>query len=152
MEAIKDTKHLQKNLRLYRGSANPAIATEYNTIRLELAAVLRALDNVRERGDDSAAILSLDGLKMEMKENDKRLLARLDELVRKNRISAQMATSLINDSNYAYGVTKNLVKMGEILFSAGHTGIRSAERSLSLDVDEVEKLLTETQTNIEERR
>ena len=113
---------------------------------------MRALDSVRERGDDSAAILSLDGLKMEMKENDKRLLARLDELVRKNRISAQMATSLINDSNYAYGVTKNLVKMGEILFSAGHTGIRSAERSLSLDVDEVEQLLTETQTNIEERR
>jgi phosphate:Na+ symporter len=152
VEAIKDTKHLQKNLDLYRRSANPAIAAEYNTIRLELASVLRALDNVRERGDDSAAILSLDGLKMEMKENDKRLLARLDELVRKNRISAQMATSLINDSNYAYGVTKNLVRMGEILFSAGHTGIRSAERSLSLDVDEVEKLMTETQTNIEERR
>jgi len=152
VEAIKDTKHLQKNLHLYRGSANPAIASEYNTIRLELAAVLRALDNVRERGDDSAAILSLDGLKMEMKENDKRLLSRLDELVRKNRISAQMATSLINDSGYAYGVTKDLVKMGEILFSAGHIGIRSAERSLSLDVDEVEKLLTETQTNIEERR
>jgi phosphate:Na+ symporter len=152
VEAIKDTKHLQKNLDLYRRSANPAIAAEYNTIRLELASVLRALDNVRERGDDSAAILSLDGLKMEMKENDRRLLARLDELVRKNRISAQMAISLINDSNYAYGVTKNLVKMGEILFSAGHIGIRSAERSLSLDADEVEKLLTETQTNIEERR
>ncbi len=152
VEAIKDTKHLQKNLDLYRRSANPAIAAEYNTIRLELASVLRALDNVRERGDDSAAILSLDGLKMEMKENDRRLLARLDELVRKNRISAQMAISLINDGNYAYGVTKNLVKMGEILFSAGHIGIRSAERSLSLDADEVEKLLTETQTNIEERR
>ena len=152
VEAIKDTKHLQKNLDLYRRSANSAIAAEYNTIRLELASVLRALDNVRERGDDSAAILSLDGLKMEMKENDRRLLARLDELVRKSRISAPMAISLINDSNYAYGVTKNLVRMGEILFSAGHIGIRSAERSLSLDADEVEKLLTETQTNIEERR
>lgn len=152
VEAIKGTKHLQKNLDLYRGSANPAIAGEYNTIRLELAAVMRALDKVRDRGDDSAAILSLDGLKMDMKDNDKRLLARLDTLVRKNRISAQMATSLINDSGYAYGVTKDLVKMGEILFSAGHSGIRSAERSLSLDVDEVEELLSETQTNIEVKR
>jgi phosphate:Na+ symporter len=152
VEAIKGTKHLQKNLDLYRGSANPAIAGEYNTIRLELAAVMRALDKVRDRGDDSAAILSLDGLKMEMKDNDKRLLARLDTLVRKNRISAQMATSLINDSGYAYGVTKDLVKMGEILFSAGHSGIRTAERSLSLDVDEVEELLSETQTNIEVKR
>jgi len=152
VEAIKGTKHLQKNLDLYRGSVNPSIASEYNTIRVELAAVLRALDLVRKRGDDSAAILSLDGLKMDMKDNDKRLLARLDSLVRKNRIGAQMATSLINDSGYAYGVTKDLVKMGEILFSAGHSGIRSAERSLSLDVDEVEKLLTETQTNLEVKR
>jgi phosphate:Na+ symporter len=152
VEAIKDIKHLQKNLDLYLRSDNPRIAKEYNRIRRELVIVLRGLENVRQHADDSAEILSLDGLKMEMKKNDSKLLVRLDKLVRKNRISAQMATSLINDSNYAYGVTKNLVKMGEILFSASDAGTRSAERSLSLDQDEVDKLFAETQTNIEARR
>jgi phosphate:Na+ symporter len=104
---------------------------------------------VRDQGDDSAAILSLDGLKLDMKENDARLLDRLDKLVRKDKISAHMATSLINDSSYAYDVTKNLVKMGEVLFSSGDSGVRSIERSLALDVDEMDDLFTETKTNIE---
>jgi len=150
VEAIKDTKHLQKNLDLYRGSNNLSIAAEYNAIRLELATVLRGLERVRERGDDSAEVLSLDELKVEMKANDKGLLARLDHLVRKDLISAQMATSLINDSGYAYHVTKNLVKMGEVLFSSGDSGIRSAERSLALDADEMEQLFAESQADIEE--
>jgi len=150
VEAIKDTKHLQKNLDIYRGSNNLSIAAEYNAIRLELATVLRGLERVRERGDDSAEVLSLDELKVEMKANDKGLLARLDHLVRKDLISAQMATSLINDSGYAYHVTKNLVKMGEVLFSSGDSGIRSAERSLALDADEMEQLLAESPADIEE--
>ncbi len=149
VEAIKDTKHLQKNLDLYLHSDNPAIVKRYNAIRKELAAVLRGLDRVRDQGDDSAAILSLDGLKLDMKENDARLLDRLDKLVRKDKISAHMATSLINDSSYAYDVTKNLVKMGEVLFSSGDSGVRSIERSLALDVDEMDDLFTETKTNIE---
>jgi len=150
VEAIKDTKHLQKNLDIYRGSNNLSIAAEYNAIRLELATVLRGLERVRERGDDSAEVLSLDELKVEMKAIDKGLLARLDDLVRKDLISAQMATSLINDSGYAYHVTKNLVKMGEVLFSSGDSGIRSAERSLALDADEMEQLFAESQADIEE--
>jgi phosphate:Na+ symporter len=152
VEAIKDTKHLQKNLDLYLHSDNPAIAKRYSAIRKELAAVLRGLDRVRDQGDDSAAVLSLDGLKLDMKENDARLLDRLDKLVRKNKISAHMATSLINDSSYAYDVTKNLVKMGEVLFSAGDAGVRSIERSLALDVDEIDDLFSETQTKIERVR
>ena len=150
VDAIKGTKHLQKNLDLYRGSANPEIVREYNTIRLELASVLRALEEVRRQGDDSAAILSLDELKMEVKTNDKQLLGRLDKLVRKNLISPQMATSLINDSSYAYRVTKRLVKMGEALFSSSHSAVRSAERSLALDADELDEMISESESTIGE--
>ena len=138
VEAIKGTKHLQKNLVAYLRSRNPAIAREYQNIRYQLASVLRSLENVRQQGDDSGAVLSLDGLKLEMKQYDKQLIARIDELIRGNEISAEMATSLINDSNYAYELTKNLVKMGEVLFSAAHLDVRSAERSLALEAEELE--------------
>jgi len=150
VEAIKDTKHLQKNLGLYGNSDNPAIADEYTAIRLQLATVLRQLEKIRGRGDDSAEVLSLDELRIEMKAKDKGLLQRLDHLVRQNLISAQMATSLINDGGYAYDVTKNLSKMGQVLFLSGDSGTRSAIRSLSLDVDEVEELLSESQADTEE--
>ena len=150
VEAIKDTKHLQKNLDLYGKSDNPAIAEEYRTIRLQLASVLRQLEKIRGRGDDSAEVLSLDELKIEMKAQDKNLLQRLDHLVRQDLISAQMATSLINDGGYAYDVTKNLAKMGQVLFLAGDSGTRSAVRSLALDVDEVEELLSESRADTED--
>ena len=63
-----------------------------------------------------------------------------------------MATSLINDSSYAYELTKDLVKTGERLFSSADAGVRSAERSLALDFDEVDALLEDAAADIEEAR
>lgn len=87
-----------------------------------------------------------------MKQNDKARLKRLDEVLRRNEISPHVATSIIKDSRYAYDVTKDLVKTGERLFSSGDAGVRSAERSLALDLDEVESLLDDPETEIEEAR
>jgi phosphate:Na+ symporter len=141
VEAIKDTKHLQKNLSHYLGSANQAIRKEYDQIRASLAQVLRQLDEVRKQGGDSAAVLSLDSLKIAMKEYDRDLDYRLNTLIRENLISAPMSISLMNDSGYAYHVTKNLVQMGEALFSTGDKSLREAERSISLDSGEVDEML-----------
>ncbi len=152
VEAIKSTKHLQKNLEMLSRSENPTVASEYMSLRAELATVLQGLESVRARGDDSAAVLSLDELKIDMKQNDKARLKRLDEVLRRNEISPHVATSIIKDSSYAYDVTKDLVKTGERLFSSGDAGVRSAERSLALDLDEVESLLDDPETEIEEAR
>ena len=141
VEAIKDTKHLQKNLSHYLGSANQEIRKEYDQIRASLAQVLRQLDEVRKQGGDSAAVLSLDSLKIAMKEYDRDLDYRLNTLIRENLISAPMSISLMNDSGYAYHVTKNLVQMGEALFSTGDKSLREAERSISLDSGEVDEML-----------
>lgn len=145
IEAIKDTKHLKKNLDIYLFAPNFRVVEEYNNIRLALASVLRRLERVRECSDDSTMVLSLDELKIGMKENDIQLLNRLDKLVRENMISTKIATSLINDSSYAYDVTKNLVKMAEVLYSTGDVGVRSAERSLSLEADEIDVLFEKAQ-------
>lgn len=144
VEAIKDTKHLQKNLSHYLTSDNEAIRQEYDQIRTNLANVLRTLDAVRRQGNDSNAILSLDSIKIGMKQYDRDLNARLSNLIRDQLISAPMSISLMNDSGYAYHVTKNLVKMGEVLFSTGESQLREAERSVSLDEGELEELLQET--------
>lgn len=143
VEAVKDTKHLQKNLSHYLASDEPEIRNEYEKLRLNLASVLRALDEVRQQGDDSTAILSLDTLKGEMKQYDRDLNLRMNTLVREQRISAPVTISLMNDSGYAYQVTKNLVKMGAVLFSTAEGSLREAERSVSLDDSEVAEVLAE---------
>ena len=151
VEAIKDTKHLQKNLSSYISADNPYIQHEYDTIRIRLASVLRELHRVRSRGDDSAIILSLDRLKLDMEEYDQNLNNSLSSLIRKKLISAPMSVSLMNDSGYAYDVTRNLVQMGEVLFSNSELKLKEAERSLSLDEDEVSDVIEQQKTLKEER-
>ena len=139
--AIKDIKHLQKNLERYMMSPNPAIREEYQTIRGQLASVLRGLELVRHHGDDSATVLSLDELKVEMDESDDLLDSTVDRLIRNHLITAEMATSLMNDSSYAHDVATKLVSMGEVLFSMGDINLRDAERNIALDEDEIDEAL-----------
>ena len=82
-----------------------------------------------------------------MKQYDRELEIRLNTLIRGNLISAPMSISLMNDSGYAYHVTKNLVKMGEVLFSTGESQLREAERSVSLDEGELDALMQETENS-----
>jgi phosphate:Na+ symporter len=139
--AIKDIKHLQKNLERYMMSPNPAIRDEYQIIRRQLASVLRGLELVRLGGDDSATILSLDELKVELDERESLLDGTVDRLIRNNLITAEMATSLMNDSSYAHDIATKLVSMGEVLFSTGDINLRDAERNISLDDDEIDEAL-----------
>ncbi len=143
VEAIKDTKHLQKNLARYVASENEHIRHEYDDIRANLARALRRLDRVRRQGEDSGAVLSLDAIKVEMKRRDQELEGKINRLIGEQLISAPMSISLMNDSGYAYHVIKNLVKMGEVLFSTSESALREAERSVSLDEAELTELMQE---------
>jgi phosphate:Na+ symporter len=141
VEAIKDTKHLHKNLSQYIVSDNPYIREEYNQIQAFLGSVLRQIAEVEESKDESSSVLSLDTIKLEMEENDSTANGMLDKLIREGRISAQMATSLMNDSAYVYDVTKNLVQMGGALFIKGDAMMKEAERAIALDEDDIEEIM-----------
>lgn len=144
IEAIKGVKHLQKNIDLNVTSANVILQTEYNEIRAGLANLLRDLDQIRHQSEDESHVLALDGMRLDMKANDAKLNARLEELIRTQKISPQQATSLMNDSGYAYGVTKKLVDMALVLFSKGDISLRVTERELALDSDELEEINAST--------
>lgn len=147
VEAIKDIKHMHKNLSKYVISENKYIRAEYNTIRVQLGVLMRKLEAIRVGGGDTRSILLLDDLKLHMKEHDVTMNGQMEDLIRGNRISAEMATSLMNDSSYAYDVAKNLIQMGEILFATGDLEMKMAERSIALTMDEVAEVLSETENN-----
>lgn len=77
---------------------------------------------------------------MALRQEDILANGKLDDLVRRNRIGARDATSLINDNGYAYGICKNLIELGQILFTVHDEGLRDAQRSLALDEDEIEAI------------
>ena len=137
VEAIKDTKHMNKNLSRYILSENSYIRAEYNKFRIQLGSLMRELDNIRNDNEDSLNILSLDSLKFDMKKNDVTVNGDMEKLIRDKKITAVMATSMMNDANYANDVAKNLIQMGESLFASGNLDMNEALRSVSLTEDEM---------------
>ena len=141
VEAIKDTKHMHDNLVQYIASDNPHIRAEYNKLRIGLGSVLRRLEKTRVDEEGLDDILSMDMVKLEMEEHDRAVNEKIDQLIRDGLITAKMATSLMNDSAYAYDVARDLVQMGEVLFAKGDDELKSAVRSVLLDEDEASQLL-----------
>ncbi len=141
VEAIKDTKHMQKNMSQYIASDNEFIRAEYNKIRIYLGSVLRRLAVIQRESDDPTSFLSLDTMKLKMKENDTTANGMLEALIRDGRISSLMATSLMNDASYANDVTKNLLQMGEALFATGDQPMKDAGRIIALDDDDINEVI-----------
>jgi phosphate:Na+ symporter len=140
VEAVKGVTHLQKNLKVLIHSQNPDIRSAYEAIRRRIGHVLREIDAVRRAGDDRLAILSLNETKVSLKQEDILINGELDDLVRRNRISAADATSLVNDHRYSYLICKRLIELGQTVFAVHDERLREAQRSLSLDEDEIEAM------------
>jgi len=149
VEAIKDCKHLQKNLLVSSRSNNMFVKQEYDKIRYQIAELLRELDIVRiQEAQDSSDInlLSFDIFKVKIKEQDQQMNARIDCLIREHKISPDAGTSLINDSAYMYAIKQHLLAMAEAVFVRQEENISEAQRELVLDDNEVLKVM-ETHDN-----
>ncbi|MCG7869061.1 MAG: sodium:phosphate symporter [gamma proteobacterium symbiont of Stewartia floridana] len=142
VEAVKDTKHLQKNLVRYTKSTNPQIQDQYNNLRLQLAVVLSELAAAKDDEEDETSLLSLDSVQLVLEESDVIANGELDRLIRDDAISAEMATSLMNDSAYAYDVAGNLIDMARVLFGPMQKELRDVESELMLSEEELDEIIS----------
>lgn len=141
VEAVKDMKHLRKNMSKFMASKNIHMRELYNLIRLEVALVMRELDRIKKLADhDDTVVLSLDALKLKVSKSDEAINQQLIALLQQKQISATMATSLMNDRQYALRITTNLIEMGATLFSNYSTQQVSAEREVALEPAEIEAI------------
>ena len=145
VEAVKDIKHLQKNLVRFTQPANLAIREQYNRLRWRLAGVLRELVLIQSESSTGVSQFSLDAVKLAIEEDDIIANGELDYLIRENVISAEMATSLMNDSAYAYDVADNLIRMGRVLFAPMGQDPQDVEREMLLNEVEIGELIDDDQ-------
>jgi len=120
VQAIKDTKHLQKNIIKYGTSSNRLIQAEYIVLVKTLIEVLRELAKIENTTSSEDVILTLSSIKIKIKRSDKKINENIDNLIRNSLITHEMATSLMNDSAYVYDISSNLIEMAEILFVEEH--------------------------------
>jgi len=139
--ALKDVKHLQKNMLRYIASENPHISSEYNSLRQRIAKVIRRLEVIRSDETSATSILSLDALKLTLEKNMSLLHKRLDKLIRDSHISAEMAISLMNDSNYSYSIINNLIQVNHNYLKSEEGCENEAEHEIALNRDEINIVL-----------
>jgi len=140
VEAVKDTKHLQKNLLRYTNSTNPYIREQYNDIRKGLAELLRTINTIATTEEEDVIMLELSKAKVHAKRYDIVTNGTLDKLIRKDLITKKMATSLMNDSDYAYNISQKLIAMAEILFIDIKSDLKKLNEEISINDEEVEEL------------
>jgi phosphate:Na+ symporter len=141
VEAVKGIKHLRSNLERFAVSSNTYIRDEYNIIRLELATILRKVARMAENSDDTDTILSLDTAKVQLREHDRRVNTVLTDLIHKQKISAYMATSLMNDSAYTYAIGNSVINLAQSLFGKGERTQKDAELKLILDEADIDEVI-----------
>jgi len=138
VEAIKDTKHLQKNWTHFRTSNNQATINEYNKIAYQIVFHIQQIENFRhEIESNELPLLSLDTLKATIKNDDMQMNRAIETLIREQKITPETGSSLINDAAYMRNIKKNLLKAAETLFLHSNTGNARAEQQLTLNETEI---------------
>ncbi|MGZ5623781.1 MAG: Na/Pi cotransporter family protein [Methylobacter sp.] len=147
VEAIKDTKHLQKNWIRYRISNNQATINEYNKIAYQIALHIQQIESFRhEIEGNELPLLSLDMLKATIKNDDMQMNRAIETLIREQQISPETGSSLINDSAYMHSIKKNLLKATETLFLYGSTYNTGVEQQLTLNETEINDVVQTVDT------
>jgi len=145
ISVLKGIKHMQKNMFEYIDSDNDFIREEYNGIRTRIVRVMRRLEKISSGNEDEpdVTVLSLDALKLTLEENSATLNERIEDLISSHDITADMGISLINDSNYAYDIIRNLIAVNSNLFHAEAKAETEAEHMIALEDHEISSVLEE---------
>lgn len=121
-EAVKDTKHLQKNLVRCLTHANPIIRRQYLRYRRHLVETLYAIANLpREQGSDGSAAELTMVTHTALAQLDPLANGLLEEWLKNGEISPEEATSMMNDTAYVRRITENLLAAARLLGEAAQT-------------------------------
>jgi phosphate:Na+ symporter len=140
-EAVKNTKHLQKNLIKYAQDANEHIKKQYNSIKIGLTELLRTINEIANSQDESELLLLSSQAKINAQRYDIIANGTLDNLIRNGLITNEMATSLMNDSAYAYNISKDFIEMANIIFLHNSKNMENIGDDMTMNDDDMNLLL-----------
>lgn len=149
VDAIKDIKHLQKNLTLYTFSNNDVIKQQYNLLRVQIAQLVQALESIRVAESEDIPSLMIDQLKLDSDSQFTQQNKDINQMIHNQQISADMAISLMNDQAYVYNISRKLIEMGQTLFIKHNKELSSAEKTIQLDETELKDIHDMHQTEKE---
>ncbi len=113
---VKAMKPLHRNMSRYIASDNYHIKKEYNDLRKIILKVIREIQKLKTSKEPKKHLKKLLKLREKAKKSDVLMDGSIDDLVRNDLITNEMATSLMNDSATVSSMVKDLIHLGELLY------------------------------------
>ncbi len=128
VESIHQLKMLHRNLKEAAQTNNESLAEIYNEIRIDLAEVLRSIENLEKSSDENIQLIlaSIRKGSALLDQEDDNAISKVEKLILENKISANNASSILNDIDTANKVSKDLLAMTQHLYAADYTPITPA--------------------------
>lgn len=123
VEIIVEVRELHKNVSFSLEHQNPHLLKKYDGFRKKVAKVLRTLYLFRTEEDTSKFSIKLTKLKLEAKAQIRQSNTSIDNLIRKNLITSEMASSLFNDYINVNDMIKKLITIAELLYDKEQTNM-----------------------------
>jgi len=146
VEAVKDAEQLHENVTRYIASDNEVMRDSYNRLRLQVGLVVRDLEEMRAAGIGILDGASLDAIRLVADNDKKRNQEAVGELIAQGHVTANMGSSLINDSVFSHHLSKNLIKAAKTLFVAGESELNDAIEDVELDESDLTQIAKRTGT------
>ncbi|WP_223034635.1 Na/Pi cotransporter family protein [Hanstruepera marina] len=128
VEIIRDVSELSRNVTLYLNSENKYIKKEYDKLRKRVAKVLRTIHLFRTEKEKDAYYKTLMVLKAEARDNIHKGNLEIDTLIRKDLITVDMASSLVNDNDNVNDMIKKLITVAELLYGNKDTLLENGHK------------------------
>jgi phosphate:Na+ symporter len=128
VEIIRDVKELSKNITIYLNSDNKHIQKEYNKLRKRVAKVLRMIHLFRSEKDNEDYAVTLKKMDLEARSQKNKDNLELDTIIRKDLITVDMASSLVNDTDNVNDIIKNLISVASLLYGKKDTLLDNGDR------------------------
>lgn len=122
VQTLKDTRDIQKNINFYLNSKNEYIKEEYRFIKEEIVTFIFEVNQLKKDFESTSqtdelevsAQIQLDKDRLQRLDVIKN--GRIDTLIKEQKISSKMATSVINDTSNALTICSNLLSIANIMF------------------------------------
>lgn len=132
VEAIKALEESRGNINEYLISDNIHIRREYDRLRKKLSIILRELHLLQNSAEPAKHWNKLEKLKAKAENKDILLDESLDQLIREQKITSTMFSSLVNDSQNVALISKKLIEAGELIYIR-QDSLHSEEPNLESD-------------------
>lgn len=143
VQAVKSVKHLRKNILRYTIRPQSVVTELYDGLRTEIARIVLEVRKLGMADPENRSALWLDQERARIEEDARSTSNRIDALIRNGELSAAAATSFMNDSGYAYGAMRDLIKMARSYYIERDSAMAELERLLSLDEEELNEAMTD---------